>query len=137
MDAALGSHRALSLMSNFFAGLALFLSGLGLYGLLSSTVAQRTSEIGLRMALGAERGRVLRMILADALGLLTAGLVLGAAVLAAAIAFAGKILYGVSAFDPLRLAAITAVLAIIAILSGLAPAIRAASVDPVEALRIE
>ena len=65
-------QRALSLMSNFFAGLALFLSGLGLYGLLSSSVAQRTSEIGVRMALGAERGRVLHMILSEGLGLLAA-----------------------------------------------------------------
>jgi predicted permease len=137
MEAALGSHRALSLMSNFFAVLALFLSGLGLYGLLSSSVAQRTGEIGVRMALGAKRGRVLRMILADAMGLLAAGLVLGAIVLAIAVTFAGKMLYGVSALDPLRLAAITAVLAIIATISGLLPAIRAATVDPVQALRAE
>src|SRR4029453_18425169 len=107
MEAALGSQRALSVMSNFFAGLALFLSGLGLYGLLSSSVAQRTSEIGIRMALGAKRSRVLRMILSGAFGLLAAGLVLGAIVLTVTIRFVEGLLYGVSAFDPTRLVAIT------------------------------
>jgi hypothetical protein len=137
MEAALGSQRALSLMSSFFAGLALFLSGLGLYGLLSSSVVQRTNEIGIRMALGAERGRVLRMILSDALALLAAGLVLGVIVLTVTVRLVEKLLYGESAFDPTRLAAITAVLAIVAILAGLIPALRAASVDPIQALRAE
>lgn len=137
MDAALGSQKALSLMSNFFAGLALFLSGLGLYGLLSSSVTQRTSEIGVRMALGAERGKVLWMILSDALGLLIAGLALGAILLVIAIRFVEKLFYGVSAFDPLRLLVITSVLATITILAGLIPALRAASVDPIQALRSE
>lgn len=137
MEAALGSQKALSFMSNFFAILALFLSGLGLYGLLSSSVAQRTSEIGVRMALGAERGRVIRMILGDAVGLLAAGLMLGAIVLALTVRFADRMLYGVSAFDPLRVAAIVSVLAIVAVTAGLIPAIRAASVDPIQALRSE
>jgi hypothetical protein len=137
MEAALGSQRALALMSNFFAGLALFLSGLGLYGLLSSSVAQRTGEIGVRMALGAERGRVLRMILSEALGLLAAGLVLGAIVLTVTTRFVEGMLYGVSAFDPIRLAAITAILTLSAIAAGLLPALRAASIDPIQALRGE
>jgi predicted permease len=137
MDAALGSQKALSLMSNFFAVLALFLSGLGLYGLLSSSVAQRTTEIGVRMALGAERRSVVRMIVTDALILLTAGLVLGAAVLAFSARFAENLLYGVSAFDPLRIAAITVVLGLVAIVAALFPARRAASVDPILALRVE
>jgi predicted permease len=137
MEAALGSQRALSLMSNFFAALALLLSGLGLYGLLSSSVAQRTGEIGVRMALGAKRGRVLRMILSEALGLLIAGLVLGAIALMITTRFLQGILYGVSAFDPVRLAAITAILAIVAIMAGLFPALRAASIDPIKALRAE
>jgi predicted permease len=137
MEAALGSQRALSLMSSFFAGLALFLSGLGLYGLLSSSVVQRTNEIGIRMALGAERSRVLRMILSEALSLLAAGLVLGAIVLAVTVRLVEGLLYGVSAFDPIRLAAITAVLALTAIVAGLVPALRAASVDPIQALRAE
>lgn len=137
MEAALGSQKALSLMSNFFAILALFLSGLGLYGLLSSSVAQRTSEIGVRMALGAERSRVLRMILSEAFGLLVVGLVLGAIILAITTRFADKVLYGVTAFDPLRLLIITGVLTVVAVVSGLIPALRAASVDPIQALRAE
>jgi predicted permease len=137
MEAALGSQRALSLMSNFFAGLALFLSGLGLYGLLSSSVAQRTGEIGVRMALGAERGRVLRMILSEALGLLAVGLVLGVVVLTVTEGFVEGMLYGVSAFDPIRLAATTTVLALVAIVASLFPALRAASINPIQALRAE
>jgi ABC-type antimicrobial peptide transport system permease subunit len=137
MEAALGSQRALSLMSDFFAGLALLLSGLGLYGMLSSSVAQRTGEIGVRMALGAERDRVLRMILSEALGLFAAGLVLGAIGLVIGTRFVEGMLYGVTAFDPTRLAAITAVLAFVAIVAGLLPALRAASIDPIQALRAE
>jgi predicted permease len=137
MEAALGSQRALSLMSNFFAGLALFLSGLGLYGLLSSSVAQRTGEIGVRMALGAKRGRVLRMILSEAAALLALGLGLGAIVLSVTVGFVEGMLYGVSALDPGRLVAVTAVLALVAIVAGLFPAWRAASIDPIQALRAE
>ena len=137
MEAALGSQRAFSLMSNFFAALALLLSGLGLYGLLSSSVAQRAGEIGVRMALGAKRGRVLRMILSEALGLLAAGLVLGAITLTITTRFVQGMLYGVSTFDPIRLAAITAVLAFVAIVAGILPALRAASIDPIQTLRGE
>lgn len=137
MEAALGSQRALSLMSNFFAGLALFLSGLGLYGLLSSSVAQRTAEIGVRIALGAQRSRVLRMVLSEAFRLLAAGIVLGAILLTGTIRFVEGMLYGVSAADPARLVAITAVLALVAVAAGLFPALRAASVDPTQALRTE
>jgi hypothetical protein len=137
MDAALGSQRALSLMSNFFAGLALLLSGLGLYGMLSSSVTQRAGEIGVRMALGAQRRRVLSMILSEALRLLAAGLVLGAVLLGATAGLVKGQLYGVSAFEPLRLAAISAVLAAVAMVASLLPALRAASIDPLQALRAE
>ncbi len=137
MDAALGSQRALSLMSRFFALLALFLSGLGLYGLLASSVAQRTSEIGVRMALGAERGRVMRMILSEAWGLLFSGLLLGAVVLVTTVQFTAHLLYGVSLFDPLRSIATVGVLAATATIAALVPAIRAASVDPISALRAD
>lgn len=137
MDAALGSQRALSLMSNFFAALALFLSGLGLYGLLSSGVTQRTAEIGVRMALGAQRGRILRMILCEALWLFGVGLAFGGVVLLTTVRFVQPLLYGVTPSDPLRFTAIAGVLAAVAILAGLAPALRAASIDPIQSLRAE
>ncbi|MFN7935385.1 MAG: ABC transporter permease [Bryobacteraceae bacterium] len=135
MEAALGTQKALSLMSTLFAALALFLSGIGLYGLLAANVSQRTSEIGVRMALGASRGQVVRMILSEALLILTLGLTTGAACLFYATRYGSGLLYGVSAFDAWRLAATAAVLTVTAIAAATIPAFRAASVDPVQALR--
>ena len=124
-------------MSNCFAALALFLSALGLYGLLSASVAQRTGEIGVRIALGAERRTVLRMILSDALRLLAAGILLGTLLLCCVVRFVSGMLYGVSAFDPLTLLASLVLLTAAAMSAGAFPALRAASVDPVRALRTE
>lgn len=137
MDAALGSERLITAMSNAFAGLALFLSALGLYGLLSSSVAQRTAEIGVRIALGAQRRTILRMIFSEALRLLAAGLFLGAVALFFVLRLIQGLLYGVSAFDPVALMVIVILLAIVALVAGIIPALRAASVDPMQALRIE
>ncbi len=137
MDAALGSQRLITIMSNFFAGLALFLSAIGLYGLLSSSVAQRTSEIGVRIALGAQRGVVLRMILSEALGLLGAGVALGAIALVFGVRFVQSMLFGLSAFDPLTLLGTAAALTLVTLCAGLIPALHAASVDPMYALRSE
>jgi predicted permease len=137
MDAALGSERAITTLSNVFGVLALFLSALGLYGLLSSGVAQRTSEIGVRMAMGARRGTLLWMILADGFRLVGAGMLLGSIGLYFAVGYVAKMLYGVSAFDPVTLAAAVTVLAIVGIAAGLFPALRAASVDPIRALRAD
>src|SRR5207244_12820684 len=129
--------RAGSLMRGFVAALAWVLRRLGLCAMLSSSVAQRTGDIAVRMALGAKRGGVLRMILSEALVLLAAGLVPGPIGLVIAARFVEKMLYGVSAFDPIRLAAITAVLAFVTIVASLLPALRAASIDPIRALRAE
>ncbi len=137
MDAALGSQRLITIMSNFFAGLALFLSAIGLYGLLSSSVAQRTSEIGVRIALGAQRAVVLRMILSEALGLLGAGVALGAVALLFAVHFVQSMLFGLSAFDPATLLGTAAVLTLVTLCAGMIPALHAASVDPMNALRSE
>ncbi len=137
MDAALGSQRLLTLMTNLFAGLALFLGAIGLYGLLSSAVAQRTGEIGIRIALGASRANVLKMILAEAAALVGAGVLLGGAALFFAIRFIQNMLFDVSPFDPLTWAATIIVLMITAITAAAPPALRAATVDPVEALRAE
>jgi ABC-type antimicrobial peptide transport system permease subunit len=137
MDAALGSQRLITASSNLFAGLALFLSAIGLYGLLASSVEQRGGEIGVRMALGARRGMVLRMILKEALGLVAAGVLLGAVALFFAVQFIQNMLFGVSAFDPASLAVSMLLLAIVALAAALPPALRAASVDPMVALRAE
>jgi predicted permease len=137
MDAALGSQRLITASSNLFAGLALLLSAIGLYGLLASSVEQRGGEIGVRMALGAQRGMVLRMILKEALGLVAAGVVLGAVALFFAVRFIQNMLFGVSVFDPASLAVTMLLLAIVALAAALPPALRAASVDPMVALRAE
>jgi predicted permease len=137
LDAALGSQRLITALSNIFAGLALFLSALGLYGLLSSSVVQRSGEIGVRIALGAQRGRVLRMILSEALGLLALGVLLGGLALVFAVRFIQNMLFGISAFDPLTLSGTLVLLVLVALFAAAFPALRAASVDPVEALRAE
>ena len=135
MDAALGSQRVMAAMSIFFAGMALLLSGLGLYGLMSSSVTQRTAEIGVRMALGAPRIRVLCMVMREAMTLLVAGLILGSGLLVVGLRFVEKMLYGVTAFEPMQTVFITCVLAMVAAFAALIPALRAASVDPIRALR--
>jgi predicted permease len=137
MDAALGSQAVITTLCNFFGGLALFLSALGLYGVLSSSVAQRTAEIGVRIALGARRSVVLRMVLSDALRLFGVGMLGGVLALAVMMRFVRNLLYGVSAFDPLTLVATGAVLTIVAVIAGIIPALRAASIDPIRALRTE
>jgi predicted lysophospholipase L1 biosynthesis ABC-type transport system permease subunit len=137
MDAALGSQELITLLANFFGFLALLLSALGLYGLLSAGLAQRTSEIGVRVALGASRGSVLRMVLGEALGLLTWGLALGALALLFTVRFVVTMLYGVSAHDPLTLTAVVATLTVVTIAAAAIPALRAASINPIEALRSE
>lgn len=137
MDAALGSQSFITAMTDFFGGLALLLSAIGLYGLLASSVAQRTGEIGVRIALGAQRRSVLWMVLADALRLVGAGVLLGCVVLFLAVRFVRDMLYGVSAFDPLTWIGAAAVLTMVALVAALLPALGAASVDPIQALRAE
>jgi ABC-type antimicrobial peptide transport system permease subunit len=137
MDAALGSERIITVMSDFFGGLALLLSAIGLYGLLASSVAQRTAEIGVRIALGAPRRAVLWMILSDALRLVGTGVLLGSVMLFIGVQSVRDMLFGVSAFDPVTLMATVVVLIIVALVAGLFPAMRAASVDPMHALRAE
>ncbi len=137
MDAALGSERLITMLSNVFAGLALLLSALGLYGLLSSSVVQRTGEIGVRIALGARRGQVLRMIVTEALGLVGVGVLLGGIALLFAVRFIQDMLFGVSAFDPITLTGTLALLIAVTLVAATLPALRAASIDPIEALRAE
>jgi predicted permease len=137
MDAALGSQELITILANFFGLLALLLSALGLYGLLSAGLAQRVSEIGVRVALGATRGNVLRMILREALGLLVWGLALGGIALFFTVRFVVTMLYGVTADDPLTLTAVIATLTVVTIAAAAIPAFRAASINPIDALRSE
>ena len=120
-----------------FAALALVLAGIGVYGLLAFSVAQRRQEIGTRLALGAGRGDVQRMVLRQGLALTAAGLAIGlaaAAVLARSIA---SLLFGVKPYDPLSYAAVAAVLLAVGLLASYLPARRATRVDPMVALRYE
>jgi predicted permease len=135
MEAALGSQRALTFLSMFFGVVALLLSALGLYGMLSSSVSQRTAEIGIRAALGASRGSILRMIVFEALRLAAIGIVIGGAALFFTVRFIDKMLYGVSSFDWLTLTAVAVVLTVVILLASFWPARRAASVDPLTAIR--
>jgi len=137
MDDSLGAQRLITLMSQLFGGLALFLSALGLYGLLASSVAQRTGEIGVRIALGAQRGAVLRMILYEALRLLAAGILLGSLALLLTVRLIQGMLYDVSPFDPTTLIATAGLLGSVTLVAAIIPALRAASVDPIWALRME
>jgi predicted permease len=120
-----------------FALLSLVLAAVGLFGVLSYVAAQRTSEIGIRIALGAQRQRVLREMLADGLLPAIVGLALGLGASAAAVRVMQKMLYQTQPFDPAVFGAVTAALLVVAMLACMAPAWRASRVDPMRALRTE
>jgi predicted permease len=120
-----------------FSGMAMLLGMVGVYGLLAYSVKQRTAEIGLRIALGAPRGRVLGMILRQGFQLFIAGLMLGLAGALALTRILTSFLYGVSALDPITFAAVPVLLLLATIMACLIPARRAASVDPMRTLRYE
>ena len=134
---SLGPRRFAVTLLSVFAGMALFLAALGLYGVISYSVALRTQEIGIRMALGARRLEVLRMVVGQGMRLVAAGISVG---LVVAFAFAEALssqLFEVSAFDPVTLLAMVLVMAAVAVLASYIPARRAANVDPMVALRYE
>jgi predicted permease len=119
------------------AAVALFLGAVGIYGVISYVVAQRTREIGVRMAMGAERGAVTRMVLRQAGGLALTGVAVGLGAAFGLTHLMTSLLFGVSPVDPATFGAVAALLALIALLASWIPAHRAASVDPTEALRAE
>lgn len=138
VENSLGNERSQATLIGSSGVLALLLAAVGLYGVMSYTVAQRTREIGIRMALGAGRGNVMGLVLKQGVTLVSAGVVLG---LAAAIPltriFVSSLLFGVSAVDPLTFIGTSAILLVVSLLASYIPARRATKVDPLIALRYE
>jgi len=124
-------------LSAIFGLLALLLASIGLYGLTAYQVTQRTGEIGIRMALGADRVNIVKMVLRGAFLLVTVGLVIGAVLALAGGKMLASQLFGVTAFEPAILIAAIIALAVCALLASILPARRAAGVDPIRALRTE
>ena len=123
-----------------FAGLALMLASVGIYGMISYSVTQRVQEIGIRMALGADKAKVLRMFVGQELKLVVSGIAigsLGALILTRTLRSFSRLLYGVAPWDPLTFATVSILLIVLAALAGYLPARRAAKVDPMVALRYE
>jgi predicted permease len=135
--ASLGPRRFAVTMLLAFASIALFMAALGLYGVISYSVAQRTQEIGVRMALGARLSQVLWMVLSQSMRMVLAGVVIGLVVSIALARLLRSELVQVSAFDPLTFAGMCAVLMLVTLAATYLPARRAAKVDPMVALRYE
>jgi putative ABC transport system permease protein len=134
---SLGDNRFRALLLGTFAGVSLLLSAIGIYGVISYSVTQRTREIGIRTALGATRGDVLALVLRQGMGLAVLGLLLGVAGSLALTQLLTNLLFGVGGRDPATLAAVAAGLGLVALVACLLPARRAARVNPLVALRYE
>ena len=130
-------HRLMSQISSAFALLALLLACIGLYGLLSYEVARRTRELGIRMALGAQRRDLLRLVVGQGILLVLIGAAIGTAAAIGVTRFMSTILYGVRADDPLTLAGVVILLTMVALAACYIPARRATRIDPMVALRYE
>ncbi|HXJ92811.1 MAG TPA: ABC transporter permease [Terriglobia bacterium] len=137
IDQATFQERLFARLAGFFGLLALVLACVGLYGMMSYAVARRTNEIGIRMALGAERAKILRMVLRESMTLAVLGIIFGGPAALAGSRLIASMLYGVKPTDPLTIASATGALAAVALLAGYLPAQRASRVDPMVALRYE
>ena len=137
IDRALFTERAVAVLSGAFGLLALLLACVGLFGTMSYAVARRTGEIGVRMALGAPRAAVLRMVLREALTIAVSGVAVGVPLVWAASRLVAGLLFGLSPYDPRTIGLAVAAILSVALVSGAVPAMRASRVDPMAALRDE
>ncbi|HWC96305.1 MAG TPA: ABC transporter permease [Candidatus Sulfopaludibacter sp.] len=135
VDDSMASERLLATLAGFFGGLALLLATIGLYGTLSYLVTQRSAEFGIRMALGAQPGAILRLVMRDVAYLLIGGIAAGAALALAATRVLGTLLFGLQPRDSATLAISSALLATVCIAASLLAARRATKLDPMSALR--
>ena len=133
-DASVAERRFILILVSAFGAMALLLAALGVYGVVALVVAERTAELGLRVALGAMPAAVARLVVGDALRITAIGLVAGLAVAAGAAPVMHSQLYGVAPLDPVTFAAVAAALLVAATLAAAAPARRAMRLDPVRAL---
>jgi ABC-type antimicrobial peptide transport system permease subunit len=129
--------RMMARLAGFFGVLAAMLVVVGLHGVLSYFLAQRRSEIGIRMALGASRGRVVAGMMRSACLMLAAGVVAGTVLALFATRAAGTLLFGLKPWDPVTFAAAAALLAVVTLVASLIPSFRAANVNPIDSLRAE
>jgi ABC-type antimicrobial peptide transport system permease subunit len=136
-DRFVANEQLISRLSSLFSALAVLLAGIGLYGVMSYSVVRRTNEIGIRIALGAQTGNVLWMVLRESLVLLGFGLALGIPLALGGLRLLQSQLYELSASDPVTLAASILIIATITLMAAWLPARRAARVDPMVALRCE
>jgi predicted permease len=137
VELSFDQERAVASLAGLFGIVALVLAAVGLYGVTAYTVAQRTNEIGIRMALGADRPRVIQLVLSGAFKRVLVGLILGLPLAIGAGRLISAQLYGVSSWDPLALSVAAGALAICSFFAAIIPANRAASISPMNALRIE
>jgi len=133
--ASLTQERVIAMLAGFFGALALLLAGLGLYGVTSYAVNRRRAEIGIRIALGAASGSVIRLVLSRVTGLVAIGILIGTGVSLWASKFVATLLYGLEPRDPITLIAAAVVLAIVGAIAGWLPAYRASHLDPATVLR--
>ena len=137
VESRFDQERAVASLAGLFGVVALLLAAVGLYGVTAYSVAQRTNEIGVRMALGADRRQVIDLVLRSAFARVAIGLVVGVPLAVAAGRLISTELYGVKYWDPLALSVSCVALALCALCAALIPAARAASVSPIKALRTE